>query len=194
MLGILDQSPVLAGATPREAVLETIALAREAERLGFARYWLAEHHAMRGLADPAPEILLARVAAETSRMRVGTGGVLLPHYSALKVAEQFRMLDALAPGASIWGSGARRAARSASRWRSSRVTCATSRAKCATCATTSTARCPRSTRSRSSPRCRPAKRRPRCGCWARRTTAPRSRRSSACRSPSRTSSAATRSR
>ena len=104
-LGILDQSPVLAGASPREAVLETIALAREAERLGFHRYWLAEHHAMRGLADPAPEILLARVAAETSRMRVGTGGVLLPHYSALKVAEQFRMLDALAPGRIDLGIG-----------------------------------------------------------------------------------------
>jgi luciferase family oxidoreductase group 1 len=104
-LGILDQSPVLAGASPRDAVLETIALARDAERLGFHRYWLAEHHAMRGLADPAPEILLARVAAETSRMRVGTGGVLLPHYSALKVAEQFRMLDALAPGRIDLGIG-----------------------------------------------------------------------------------------
>jgi luciferase family oxidoreductase group 1 len=104
-LGILDQSPVLAGASPREAVHETIALAREADRLGYHRYWLAEHHAMRGLADPAPEILLARVAAETSRMRVGTGGVLLPHYSALKVAEQFRMLEALAPGRIDLGIG-----------------------------------------------------------------------------------------
>jgi luciferase family oxidoreductase group 1 len=104
-LGILDQSPVLAGATPREAVHETIALAREAERLGYGRYWLAEHHAMRGLADPAPEILLARIAAETARMRVGTGGILLPHYSALKVAEQFRMLDALAPGRIDLGIG-----------------------------------------------------------------------------------------
>jgi luciferase family oxidoreductase group 1 len=104
-LGILDQSPVLAGAAPRDAVHETIALAREAERLGYNRYWLAEHHAMRGLADPAPEILLARIAAETSRMRVGTGGVLLPHYSALKVAEQFRMLEALAPGRIDLGIG-----------------------------------------------------------------------------------------
>lgn len=104
-LGILDQSPVLAGASPREAVLETIALARKADRLGYHRYWLAEHHAMRGLADPAPEVLLARVAAETSRMRVGTGGVLLPHYSALKVAEQFRMLEALTPGRIDLGIG-----------------------------------------------------------------------------------------
>jgi luciferase family oxidoreductase group 1 len=104
-LGILDQSPVLAGAAPRDAILETIALARAAERLGYHRYWLAEHHAMRGLADPAPEILLARIAAETSRMRVGTGGVLLPHYTALKVAEQFRLLDALAPGRIDLGIG-----------------------------------------------------------------------------------------
>jgi luciferase family oxidoreductase group 1 len=104
-LGILDQSPVLSGASPRDAILATIALAREAERLGYARYWLAEHHAMRGLADPAPEILLARITAETSTMRIGTGGVLLPHYSALKVAEQFRVLDALAPGRIDLGIG-----------------------------------------------------------------------------------------
>src|ERR1700736_1773953 len=104
-VGILDQSPVVSGASPREAVLETIALAREADRWGYHRYWLAEHHAMRGLADPAPEVLLARIAAETSRMRVGTGGVLLPHYSALKVAEQFRMLEALAPGRVDLGIG-----------------------------------------------------------------------------------------
>jgi luciferase family oxidoreductase group 1 len=104
-LGILDQSPVLAGARPRDAVLATIELARAAERLGYGRYWLAEHHAMQGLADPAPEILLARLTAETSHMRIGTGGVLLPHYSALKVAEQFRMLDALAPGRIDLGIG-----------------------------------------------------------------------------------------
>jgi luciferase family oxidoreductase group 1 len=104
-LGILDQSPVLSGAQPRDAVLATIALARDAERLGYHRYWLAEHHAMRGLADPAPEVLLARITAETSRIRVGTGGVLLPHYAALKVAEQFRMLEALAPGRIDLGIG-----------------------------------------------------------------------------------------
>ncbi len=104
-LGILDQSPVLSGVSPRDAILATIALAREAERLGFTRYWLAEHHAMRGLADPAPEILLARITAETSTMRIGTGGVLLPHYSAFKVAEQFRLLEALAPGRIDLGIG-----------------------------------------------------------------------------------------
>jgi luciferase family oxidoreductase group 1 len=104
-IGILDQSPVLSGARPRDAVMATIALARDADRLGYHRYWLAEHHAMQGLADPAPEILLARISAETARIRVGTGGVLLPHYSALKVAEQFRMLDALAPGRIDLGIG-----------------------------------------------------------------------------------------
>ncbi|HEY0396381.1 MAG TPA: LLM class flavin-dependent oxidoreductase [Candidatus Elarobacter sp.] len=104
-VGILDQSPVLSGACPRDAVLATLQLARDAERLGYHRYWLAEHHAMQGLADPAPEILLARIAADTTRMRVGTGGVLLPHYSALKVAEQFRLLDALAPGRVDLGIG-----------------------------------------------------------------------------------------
>jgi luciferase family oxidoreductase group 1 len=104
-VGILDQSPVLAGARPRDAILATIALAKDAERLGYHRYWLAEHHAMRGLADPAPEVLLARIAAETSRIRIGTGGVLLPHYAALKVAEQFRLLDALAPGRIDLGIG-----------------------------------------------------------------------------------------
>ncbi len=104
-LGILDQSPVLSGARPRDAVLATLALARDADRLGYHRYWLAEHHAMQGLADPAPEVLLARVAADTSRIRIGSGGVLLPHYAALKVAEQFRMLEALAPGRIDLGIG-----------------------------------------------------------------------------------------
>src|SRR6202035_2965835 len=104
-IGILDQSPVLSGARPRDAVMATIDLAREADRLGYHRYWLTEHHAMRGLADPPPEIRLARIAAETTRIRIGTGGVLLPHYAALKVAEQFRMLDALAPGRIDLGIG-----------------------------------------------------------------------------------------
>jgi len=96
-IGILDQSPIIRGHTPAQALRETIALAQHAERLGYARYWLAEHHSMAALADPCPEILVARVAAETSRLRVGTGGVLLPYYSAFKVAEQFRMLEALYP-------------------------------------------------------------------------------------------------
>ena len=96
-LSILDQSPIISGHTAAQAVAETIQLAREADRLGYHRYWLAEHHSLMALADPCPEILVARIAAETSRIRVGTGGVLLPHYSPLKVAEQFRMLEALYP-------------------------------------------------------------------------------------------------
>ena len=104
-LSVLDQSPVLAGASPADAIANTIALARHADRLGYARYWLAEHHAMRGLADASPEVLLARLTAETERIRLGSGGIMLPHYAAFKVAEAFRMLDALAPGRIDLGIG-----------------------------------------------------------------------------------------
>jgi luciferase family oxidoreductase group 1 len=97
-LSVLDQSPVPAGFTPADALHNTIDLARAAESLGYERYWIAEHHAMETLACPAPEILITRVAAETSTIRVGSGGIMLPHYSSLKVAEQFRMLHALYPG------------------------------------------------------------------------------------------------
>lgn len=96
-LSVLDQSPIISGHTPAQAIAETIKLAQAAERLGYHRYWLAEHHAIAALADPCPEILVTRVAAATSKIRVGTGGILLPYYSPLKVAEQFRMLEALYP-------------------------------------------------------------------------------------------------
>ena len=104
-LSILDQSPVISGGTPAQAVQATLALARRTEDLGYRRYWLAEHHAIAALADPCPEVLLARLGAETKRMRVGTGGVLLPYYSAFKVAEVFRMLEALYPGRVDLGIG-----------------------------------------------------------------------------------------
>ncbi len=104
-LSILDQSPIVANATPREAVAATIALARDAEAFGYHRYWLAEHHALPSLADAAPEVLLARLTGETAHIRLGTGGIMLPHYSAFKVAETFRMLDALAPGRIDLGVG-----------------------------------------------------------------------------------------
>jgi luciferase family oxidoreductase group 1 len=104
-LGVLDQSPVISGHTPARAIAETVALAAAADRLGYSRYWLAEHHAIAALADPCPEILLTRVAAATQRIRVGTGGVLLPYYSPLKVAEVFRMLEALFPGRMDLGIG-----------------------------------------------------------------------------------------
>ena len=104
-LSILDQSPVLSGGTPAQAIQATLDLARRAEELGYHRYWLAEHHAIAALADPCPEVLLARLGAETKRMRIGTGGVLLPYYSAFKVAEVFRMLEALYPGRVDLGIG-----------------------------------------------------------------------------------------
>jgi luciferase family oxidoreductase group 1 len=104
-LSILDQSPVIRGHDAQRAIVETLALARRAEALGYQRYWLAEHHAIAALADPCPEILLARLGAETSRMRVGTGGVLLPYYSAFRTAEAFRMLEALYPGRIDLGVG-----------------------------------------------------------------------------------------
>jgi len=104
-LGVLDQSPIISGHAPGEAVAQTVRLAEAADRLGYARYWLAEHHGIEALGDPCPEILVARVAAATARIRVGTGGVLLPYYSALKVAEQFRMLEALFPGRIDLGVG-----------------------------------------------------------------------------------------
>jgi len=104
-LSILDQSPVISGGTPAQAVQATLELARRGEELGYHRYWLAEHHAIAALADPCPEVLLARLGAETRRMRIGTGGVLLPYYSAFKVAEVFRMLEALYPGRVDLGIG-----------------------------------------------------------------------------------------
>ncbi|HUQ24909.1 MAG TPA: LLM class flavin-dependent oxidoreductase [Burkholderiales bacterium] len=104
-LSVLDQSPVISGLGARRAIEETLALARRADALGYHRYWLAEHHAIAALADPCPEVLLARLGAETKRMRVGTGGVLLPYYSAFRVAEAFRMLEALYPGRVDLGVG-----------------------------------------------------------------------------------------
>ena len=104
-ISVLDQSPVISGHTPAHAVQETIKLAQAADQLGFHRYWLAEHHNMHGLADPCPEILLGAIGAATSRIRVGTGGVLLPYYSSAKVAEIFRMHEALFPGRVDLGIG-----------------------------------------------------------------------------------------
>ncbi len=104
-LAILDQSPIISGHSAAQALEETLKLARRADELGYHRYWLAEHHAIGALADPCPEILLARLGAETKRIRVGTGGVLLPYYSAFKVAEIFRMLEALYPGRIDLGIG-----------------------------------------------------------------------------------------
>ena len=105
VLSVLDQSPVRRGAAPADAVGETLLLAEAAERLGFHRYWLAEHHASAGLAGSSPEILIGQVAARTRAMRVGSGGVMLSHYSSFKVAENFRMLETLFPGRIDLGIG-----------------------------------------------------------------------------------------
>jgi len=104
-LSVLDQSPIRKGGTPADALNETIQLAKFVEELGYHRYWLAEHHSTEGLAGPAPEIMVTRVAAETSRIRVGSGGVMLPHYSPYKVAESFRVLETLYPGRIDLGIG-----------------------------------------------------------------------------------------
>jgi len=105
LLSVLDQSPIRKDGTAVDAVAETIALARACDRLGYHRYWLAEHHNSNSFAGSCPEILIARVAQETRRIRVGSGGVMLTHYSPLKVAEQFRMLDVLTPGRIDLGLG-----------------------------------------------------------------------------------------
>ncbi len=104
-LSVLDQSPIISGCSAAQALEETLALAKRVESLGYERYWLAEHHAIAALADPCPEILLARLGAETRTMRIGTGGILLPYYSAFRAAESFRMLEALYPGRIDLGIG-----------------------------------------------------------------------------------------
>jgi luciferase family oxidoreductase group 1 len=104
-LGVLDQSPVPDGATGGDALRNTVDLARLAETLGFVRYWLAEHHATPSLAGTTPEVLIGPVAAATERIRVGSGGVMLPYYSPLKVAESFSVLSGLYPGRIDLGIG-----------------------------------------------------------------------------------------
>jgi luciferase family oxidoreductase group 1 len=104
-LSVLDQSPVPAGFTPSDALNNSLSLAQHADALGYHRLWYSEHHAMALLACSAPEILIARAAAATSRIRVGSGGIMLPHYSAYKVAEVFRTLHAMFPGRIDLGIG-----------------------------------------------------------------------------------------
>ncbi len=104
-LSILDLMPVPTGGDGAQAVHNTLELARLAEELGYQRYWLAEHHNFVGLAAVAPEVLIGVIARETRRIRVGSGGILLPNYAPLKVAETFRTLEALAPGRIDLGIG-----------------------------------------------------------------------------------------
>ena len=104
-LSVLDQSISLAGAGEDAAIRDTLDLATHCEQLGYHRFWLSEHHSLPTIVGTAPEILMAAVAARTTRIRIGSAGVMLPHYAALKVAEQFRVLEALAPGRIDLGVG-----------------------------------------------------------------------------------------
>jgi luciferase family oxidoreductase group 1 len=104
-LSVLDQSTIVSGRSPDQSIRESLDLARHCEALGYDRYWVAEHHNSDSVAGSAPEVLMAAIAATTRRIRVGSAGVMLPHYAALKVAEQFRVLEAIAPGRIDLGIG-----------------------------------------------------------------------------------------
>jgi luciferase family oxidoreductase group 1 len=104
-LCVLDQSVSLAGSSEDAAIRDTVSLAEHCERLGYSRFWVSEHHGLPTIVGSAPEIVMAAIAARTSTIRIGSAGVMLPHYSALKVAEQFRVLEALAPGRIDLGLG-----------------------------------------------------------------------------------------
>ncbi|RNF38932.1 LLM class flavin-dependent oxidoreductase [Planococcus salinus] len=104
-LNILDYSPIDEGATAREALLQTTELAKSAEALGYHRFWVAEHHQVLSVAGSTPEMLMMHLAASTKKIRIGSGGVMLPHYSPYKVAENFRMLEALHPNRIDLGIG-----------------------------------------------------------------------------------------
>ncbi|NQD66768.1 LLM class flavin-dependent oxidoreductase [Bacillus haikouensis] len=96
-LSVLDQSPISEGMSPQEALQHTVELARFVEKLGFTRFWVSEHHDSPSLAGSSPEVLIAHLAQNTAKIRVGSGGVMLPHYSSYKVAENFRLLEGLNP-------------------------------------------------------------------------------------------------
>jgi luciferase family oxidoreductase group 1 len=104
-LSVLDQSVAVAGRGQDEAIRQTLSLAQHAETLGYDRFWVSEHHSHPSIVGTAPEVLMAAIAARTERIRLGSAGVMLPHYAPLKVAEQFRVLDALAPGRIDLGVG-----------------------------------------------------------------------------------------
>ncbi|MCW3118196.1 MAG: class flavin-dependent oxidoreductase [Chitinophagaceae bacterium] len=104
-LSVLDQTPIRKGSNATETLQESIELARLADRLGYTRYWISEHHNTTMLAAAAPEVLLARLGAETKNIRLGSGGIMLPNHSSLKVAENFRLLEALYPSRIDLGIG-----------------------------------------------------------------------------------------
>ena len=105
LLSVLDQTPVIDGHSVADAIAATIELAQLADDLGYTRYWCAEHHGLRGVSNPCPEVMLARLGSVTRRIRLGSGGMMLPYYSPFKVAEQFMMLEALFPNRIDLGVG-----------------------------------------------------------------------------------------
>lgn len=102
-LSVLDQSPIGTDQTAHQALATTLRVARETERLGYRRFWVSEHHNTAQLAGSSPEVLIAHLGAHTSHIRLGSGGVMLPHYSAYKVAENFQVLEALIQGGLMLG-------------------------------------------------------------------------------------------
>ncbi len=104
-LSVLDQTPIRRGSNAKDALQESIQLAKLTDKLGYTRYWLSEHHNIATLAGAAPEVLIARLAGETKRIRFGSGGIMLPNHSSLKVAENFKLLEALYPGRIDLGIG-----------------------------------------------------------------------------------------
>ena len=104
-LSILDLSPVSAGSTAAQALRNSLDLARLADKLGYTRYWVAEHHNLPAIASSAPDIMIGQIAAVTERMRIGSGGVMLPNHAPLMVAERFKVLEALYPGRIDLGLG-----------------------------------------------------------------------------------------
>lgn len=104
-LSILDQVPVAKGMTSTEALARSVEIAKLADTLGYTRMWFAEHHNTTSLASSAPEVIVASIAAQTENIRVGTGGIMMMHYSPYKIAEVFKTLSALAPGRIDFGAG-----------------------------------------------------------------------------------------
>lgn len=104
-LSVLDQSVAIQGQPQSQSIRQTLAFAKQCEELGYSRFWVSEHHNHDTIVGSAPEVLMAAIAATTTRIRIGSAGVMLPHYSPLKVAEQFRVLDAIAPGRIDLGLG-----------------------------------------------------------------------------------------
>jgi luciferase family oxidoreductase group 1 len=104
-ISVLDQSPASEGREEAQAIRDTLELAQQCEALGYHRFWVSEHHSHPAIVGSAPEVLMAAIAARTQRIRIGSAGVMLPHYAPFKVAEQFRVLEALAPGRIDLGIG-----------------------------------------------------------------------------------------